>query len=218
MRKVICLLFLLVISVKVFPQKAKYLKDFTQGNYLLLEKNYSMALESFQLAYMIDSSNANINYKIGLCYMNLPSKKKKAMPYMEKAIVHINKNYHEDEPAEKGAPKDATYWYAKALHLAGKFNQAMVEFEKYKEVVGNRNKEIVADVQRQIESCKNAIEFSKNPENIIIKNLGDSINTEFPEYGPVINGDESVLMFTSRRPAAEVAKEALMEVIMKIFI
>jgi len=130
MRKVICVLFLLVISVKIFPQKAKYIKDFTQGNYLLLEKNYSMALESFQLAYMIDSSNANINYKMGLCYMNLPSKKKRAMPYMEKAIAHINKNYHEDEPGEKGAPKDATYWYAKALHLAGRYNQAMVEFSK----------------------------------------------------------------------------------------
>ncbi len=78
MKKVICFLFLLVISVKVFPQKAKYLKDFTQGNYLLLEKNYSMALESFQLAYMIDSSNANINYKMGLCYMNLPFKKEES--------------------------------------------------------------------------------------------------------------------------------------------
>ena len=163
MKKIICFLFLLVVSVKVFPQKASYTKNFTGGNYLLLEKNYSMALESFQLAYMIDSSSANINYKLGLCYMNLPSKKKRAMPYMQKAIVHINKNYHEDEPNEKGAPKDATYWYAKALHLAGKFDQAITEFEKYKEVVGTRNIEIVTDVQRQIESCRNAIEFTKNP-------------------------------------------------------
>jgi outer membrane protein OmpA-like peptidoglycan-associated protein/tetratricopeptide (TPR) repeat protein len=203
MKKIICFLFLLVISVRVFSQKASYTKNFTEGNYLLLEKNYSMALESFQLAYMADSSSANINYKIGLCYMNLPSKKKKAMPYMEKAIAHINKNYHEDESGEKGAPKDATYWYAKALHLAGKFDQAITEFEKYKGVVGTRNKEIVIDVQRQIESCKNAIEFTKNPENITIKNLGDSINTEYPEYGPVINADESVLMYTSRRPGSK---------------
>src|ERR1700752_3812578 len=172
MKKVICFLFLLALSIKGFSQKSKYLKDFTEGNFLLLEKNYGMALESFQAAYAIDSNNANINYKIGLCYMNLPSKKKKAMPYMEKAIAHINKNYHEDEPSEKGAPRDATYYYAKALHLAGKFQEALTEFEKYKETVSSKNKELIVEIQRQIENCKNAIEFSKNPEKITIKNLG----------------------------------------------
>ena len=203
MKKNIYLLILLLVSLKVFPQKAVYYSNFTQGNFLLLEKNYGMALQSYQAAYLIDSNSANINYKIGLCYLNLPSQKRKAMPYMEKAIKNINKNYHEDEPGEKGAPKDATYWYAKALHLAGKFEQAIAEFEKYKEVVGNRNPEITADIQRQIESCKNAILFVKNPENITIENLGDSINTEYPDYGPVINADESVLMFTSRRPGSK---------------
>ena len=105
MKKIVYCLFLLILSLKAFPQKAQYLKNFTEGNYLLLEKNYGMALESFKLSYAIDSTNANINYKIGLCYMNLPSKKKKAMPLMEKAITNISRNYHEDEPGEKGAPK-----------------------------------------------------------------------------------------------------------------
>ena len=108
MKKNIYLLILLLVSLKVFPQKAVYYSNFTQGNFLLLEKNYGMALQSYQAAYLIDSNSANINYKIGLCYLNLPSQKRKAMPYMEKAIKNINKNYHEDEPGEKGAPKDAT--------------------------------------------------------------------------------------------------------------
>ncbi|MHB8261973.1 MAG: OmpA family protein [Bacteroidia bacterium] len=203
MKKIVCCLFLLILSLKVFPQKATYIKNFTEGNYLLLEKNYGMALESFQLAYAIDSTNANINYKIGVCYLNLSSKKRKAMSFMEKAITHISRNYHEDEPSEKGAPKDVSYYYGKALHLAGKYPEAIVEFEKYKATLSARNKELLTDVQRQIDNCKNAIEFTNNPEKITIKNLGDSINTEYPDYGPVINADESVLMFTSRRPGGK---------------
>jgi outer membrane protein OmpA-like peptidoglycan-associated protein len=33
-----------------------------------------------------------------------------------------------------------------------------------------------------------------------VKNIGKTINSEFPEYAPVISADESVLIFTSRRP------------------
>ena len=202
MKKCICLIFLLIISNKALPQKAAYIKAFTEGNFLLLEKNYDMALQSFKQAYAIDSTNANVNYKVGLCYMSMPSKKKKALPYMGKAITNISKNYHEDEPNEKPAPKDAYYYYAKALHLSGKFEEAIVQFEKYKEFIGSHDKERLQEVQRQIETCRNAILLTKNPEKITIKNLGDSINTEFSDYGPVVNADESVLMYTSRRPGS----------------
>ncbi|HXU26070.1 MAG TPA: tetratricopeptide repeat protein, partial [Bacteroidia bacterium] len=73
MKKVVVLILLLTLTGKVFPQRGDYLKAFTQGNFLFLEKNYDMALQSYKQAYAIDSSNANINYKIGLVYMNLAS-------------------------------------------------------------------------------------------------------------------------------------------------
>ena len=202
MKKIVSILILLLLTIRVFSQKAEYLKAFTEGNFLFLEKNYDMALQSYKQAYAIDSTNANINYKVGACYMNLPSKKKKAMPYMQKAIVNVDRNYHEDEPSEKAAPRDAFYYYGKALHLSGKFEEAITQFDKYRMFIGSHDKERQKEVKRQIETCRNAILLNQNPENILIKNLGDSINTEYPDYGPVINADESVLMYTSRRPGS----------------
>ncbi len=202
MKKTLFILFFCVIALELFPQKSEYLKNFTEGNYLFLEKNYHMALQSYEQAYDLDSVNANINYKVGLCYLNIPSKKKKALRYMEKAAKNISKNYDEDEPKMKSAPMDAIYYHAKALHISGKYQDAADEFEKYKKIVGTRNKERMEDIDRQIEMCKNAITLSQKPENITIKNLGDSINTEYPDYGPVINADESLMMFTSRRPGS----------------
>lgn len=202
MRKLLFLCFIMAVSVRLFPQKKLYLKSFEEGNYLFLEKNYPMALQSFEQAYSIDSTNSNINYKIGLCYLNLPSKKKKALPFLEKAARNITKNYDEDEPSMKSAPMDAIYEHAKALHFNGKFPEAIAEFEKYGRIVGEKNKEFYAEIQRQIAMCKNAIEFYKNPSDIVIKNLGDSINTEFPDYGPVVTADESMMLFTSRRPGS----------------
>ena len=40
----------------------------------------------------------------------------------------------------------------------------------------------------------------KSPVRVIIENLGSTINSEYPEYGAVVNIDESIIFFTSRRP------------------
>jgi outer membrane protein OmpA-like peptidoglycan-associated protein len=202
MRKFWLLTCILLASLALYPQKRLYLKSMEEGNYLFLEKNYLMALQSYEMAYSIDSTNSNINYKIGLTYLNLASKKKKALRYLEKASRNITKNYDEDDPALKYAPMDAIYQHARALHINSRFEEAKAEFEKYKRIVGDKNKERLEEINRQIEMCNNAITLSANPAKISIKNLGDSINTEFPDYGPVVNADESYMLFTSRRPGS----------------
>ena len=199
MKKIALLIFLFLFAGALFAQKSKYNKNITEGNYLFLENNYIMALHSYEAAYAIDSTNANINYKIGLCYLNIPSKKKNAFRFMEKAAKNISKSYDEDEPGIKCAPIDAIYYHAKAQHYSGNFQLAIDEFQKYQSTVGKKNKDRNEDIERQIAMCNNAIEFSKKPENITIKNLGDSINSEYPDYGSVVNADESLLLFTSRR-------------------
>ncbi|HWY39115.1 MAG TPA: hypothetical protein VNY73_11185, partial [Bacteroidia bacterium] len=203
MRKGLFIGIFSVLSLALPAQKKDYIKNFTEGNYLFLEKNYLMAEQSFELAYRADSLNANINYKMGICYLNIPAKKKLAVPYMERAVTNISKGYDEDEPTVKSAPVDAIYYYGKALHYASKFAEAATQFQKYQKIVGSKSKEKTEEVARLIEMCNNAIAMSQKPENITITNLGDSVNTEFPDYGPVVNADESLLLFTSRRPGGE---------------
>lgn len=202
MRNLFLVAFILLVSVTLYPQKRLYLKSVEEGNYLFMEKNYPMAMQSYEMAYSIDSTNSNINYKIGLCYLNLASKKKKALRYLEKASRNITRNYDEDDPALKYAPMDAIYQHARALHFNARFEEAKAEFEKYKRIVGDKNKDRVEEIDRQIQMCNNAIELMKKPADVKIKNLGDSINTESPDYGPVVNADESYMLFTSRRPGS----------------
>ncbi len=53
----------------------------------------------------------------------------------------------------------------------------------------------------RIEECRTGKKLSQDPERVWIDNLGDSINTKYPEYGVVINANSSLLLFTSRRPS-----------------
>jgi outer membrane protein OmpA-like peptidoglycan-associated protein len=204
MKKALALFFIFLSGNFLFSQggKAEYRENFTQGNYLLLEQNYPLALKYFRDAYLVDSVNANINYKIGLCYLRSASEKLKALQFLEKAVLNVSHNYDETDPREKKAPENAYYLLGEAYRLAYKFNESNVYFSKFKDLVGSRNKELSADLGREVERNFNATEFTKDTAVVTIVGLGDSINSMYPEYSPVLSADEETLIFTSRRPGS----------------
>lgn len=201
MQKFLVLFFSFAIfNVSLKAQgKADYRQKFTEGNYLVLEGNYTLALQNFKEAYAIDSTNANINFKVGLCYMKSETEKNKALYYLEKAVLSTAKNYNDLEPTEKSAPVNAFYYYGQALHFNYKFDEALANYEKFKSFLRSKNVDLIKDVERQIEISNNAKLLVTAPMNIILKNLGDSINTSSPEYSPVLSADEKTIMYTSRR-------------------
>ncbi|MGZ4034932.1 MAG: OmpA family protein [Bacteroidia bacterium] len=201
MKKNIFICFWILKSALTFSQvgKGDYREDFTQGNLLILEQNYPLALKYFKDAYQIDSLNANVNYKLGYCYLQSASEKSLALPYLEKAVQNVSHNYNPDDPREKKAPEFAYYYLGIAYRLDYKFNESNTYFNKFKDIVGSHNKELTADLEKQITTNFNAIELTKDTVVVAINNLGDSINTIYPEYSPVVSADESTLIFTSRR-------------------
>ena len=201
MKKNYLIILFLMLSSLGFSQVSKgdYKDNFIQGNYLILEQNYSLALKYFKDAYRIDSSNANINYKIGVCYLESETEKNKALPFLEKSVQNVSHNYNPEDPKEKKAPELAYYSLGVAYRLAYRFNEAITFFNKFKDIVGTRNQVLTKDLEKQVEINFNAIEFTKDSISVSIKNLGDSINSIYPDYSPVISADESTLIFTSRR-------------------
>lgn len=201
MKKKLLFLCLSIFSTSAFSQEGKgsYRENFVQGNYLILEQNYSLALKYFKDAYQIDSSNANINYKVGICYLESATEKSKALYYLEKAVQNVGHNYNPEDPKEKKAPELAYYSLGVAYRLAYRFNESNNYFNKLKDIVGTRNSQLSKDLDKQVETNFNAIEFLKDTVVVAINNLGDSVNTIYPDYSPVISADESTLIFTSRR-------------------
>ncbi|MCC6838029.1 MAG: PD40 domain-containing protein, partial [Bacteroidia bacterium] len=204
MKKYILLILAAVAlhSVSHAQSKADYRQKFTEGNYLILEGNYFQALKNFMEAYQIDSSSSNINYKVGLCYLNTVTEKSKALYYLEKAVLKTTTKYTDLEPREENAPVNAFYYYGKALHQNYKFDEAIANYEKFKSYLKASQKDMIADVDRQIEIANNAKALVSAPINVLIKNLGDSINTAYPDYSPVLSADEETMIFTSRRPGS----------------
>lgn len=181
------------------PIPGNYRDNFLEGNKLIEEKNWPQALRYFAEAYKVDSSNANINYKMGLCYLNSFSEKPRSLYYLRKASKDIARNYDPYEPRVKKAPENTFYYLAQAYHYNYQFDTAIMYFETWKAIIGVRDPEAVVDIDKRINWAKNAKEFMSSPLPVNIVNLGDSINSQFPDYSPVISVDESTIIFTSRR-------------------
>lgn len=153
---------------------------------------FRQAVMFYEEAYRYNGNNAELNYKLGVCYMK-DAQTDKAEEVLQKAI---KKN--------PSVAPDAYYLLGKAYHNNYKFDEAIQTFtefiNKYQPTRDDDyDKKIIAKANRRIEECNSAKELVAKPTRVFIDNLGPAINTKYPEYGPVITADESMVVFTSRR-------------------
>ena len=152
---------------------------------------YIDALTYYLEANKINPTNADLNYKIGICYL-FTTDKQLGLEHLEKAKqLNPQVNY------------ELSYYLGRAYHLNHQFDKAIEYYNEFKnrlypqKFTVRRSKE----VDKLIEECENGKEFIENPLNVKIANIGSTINTLYPDYAPVISADEKILFFTSRRPS-----------------
>ena len=149
---------------------------------------YREALSPLFKANKFNPNNAELNYRIGRCYLMNAVYKEEAVPHLEKALK-LNPN----------VASDIHYHLGIAYHITMKFDKAIEAFNKYKGTLVSKNPEELVDVEKRIEECKYAKELIAKPERVFIDNFNKPVNSKYPEYGAIISADESIMMFTSRR-------------------
>jgi len=172
---------------------------FTQASLMMNEHYNDSALKTWMVLYRQDSMhNANVCFFIGQMLLETPAHKADALPYCEKAASHVVNKYLPDNPFEKAAPPLAYYYLGRALHLNYQFSDAVVNLSMFKKLL-SKNDSRQKDIQYWINCCNNGQELMKTPVDCKIDNIGDSINTKYPDYSPVVTADEQQIVFTSRR-------------------
>lgn len=179
---------------KNFPDKKDEFKEannnLKEGN-ALYEQGSTMfraALPFYLKAQNFNPNNALLNYRIGLCYLS-SFERSKAFDFLLKAV--------ELDPA---VDFKVRFYLGFAYHLRSEWDKALIEYEAYKGTVDKKNDEELKKLNKRIDECKTGRELAKTPVRAFIDNAGPEINSPYNDYSPVITADESVLMFTSRRP------------------
>jgi len=171
--------------------KANKRKKTRMAEKYFANKNYGEAAPLLFDLLLLDRKNADLNNMLGVCYFNLESEKEKSTEYLEKAIRYTK--------SKNNIPLSYYYNLGKSYHINYQFNKAIRTYNNLLNLVSPNNVDYIADIEREIKICKNAIELTENPVNISVENLGDLINTEYAEHSPGVTADEATMVFTSRR-------------------
>lgn len=147
--------------------------------------NYRGALKEYLEKSKEEPNNAEYKHKIGACYLNIAGDKSRAVPYLKEAINLDSENLQ------------AKFDLAKSYHFLMDFDKAIDLYKNYKDKTTDPME--IENASRQIEMCLSGKELIKFPIDIAFENLGEKINSPFPDYSPFIPEDESFIIFTSRR-------------------
>ncbi len=150
---------------------------------------FEQALEFYLKAQDFNSHNADLNYQIGLCYLNLNKDRLKALPFLERA-QELKQDMGASFLFDLGMAYQYSLEFAKAIKVYKAYIAALGADAKPKEL---------AKANKAIRECESGIELVKKPIRVRIDNLGPNINSKFADYAPVLSEDETKLMFTSRR-------------------
>ncbi|MBA4323144.1 MAG: peptidoglycan-associated lipoprotein, partial [Odoribacter sp.] len=186
-----------------FPGQKDQLKaalsEIKQGDALYntgLEGDYLAAIEHYLKAQAFNPNNALLNFKIGKCYLTT-FQKSNATPYLETALKlnpYVSPDLH--------------LLLAKAYHIDYKFDKAITEYKAYKQgLLPADLSKFGGDIDKRVTECETGKELVAKPVRVFIDNIGCAVNSPYPDYSPIVNADESMMIFTSRRTGGNSEKK-----------
>ena len=180
-----------------FPNQKDQLKEAKKALEIGIEDyegkrpgKYKFALENLLKAQAFNPNNALLNYRIGVCYI-YGSYKTKAKPFFDKAY-ELNPN----------VDIEIHYYLGRGYHLNMEWDKAIAEYQTFKSGLDPKKKDqepLIKDCNKKIAECNSGKILVKSPQRVFIDNIGNKVNSPYPDYGPVISADEDIMMFTSRR-------------------
>lgn len=154
--------------------------------------DYLGALKMYETLYLLDSTDNETNFKMGVCNFVIKKFRKNSKKYFDKV-----------SPADF---PEVNYYLGRLNHLLKQYDRAIYNFTQYK-YFGGDNDYSRREIDDLIEKCHTALLFeSTTDKTIVITNMGSVINSEQAEYVPLIPADESFMIFTSRRKNTKFGK------------
>lgn len=184
-------------SLASFAQTQQKPNDlYKDANAYFYFEDYEEALALYLEIYDQFPNNHNLDYRIGLCYLNIYGQKEKAVHYLERAIENTSYKYSENSIKETKAPVDAHFYLGNAYLVNYEFRKAQNAYNNFENIIKNDQKYNTGYLNNQYGAIDRAKTYMDYPINFISTNLGSVINGQLPNSTPAISADGSTLAFT----------------------
>ena len=189
-KRAICLFLVLSLIIPLRAQESSELQDsFLEAEYFRMNEDYTDALTNYLQLFEKQPDNSNLAYCIGLCYLNIPSKKNLSVDYLETATKNMSAKHKEGAISELAAPYDAMFELGKAYRINYRFEKAKEAFSRYLTTILPDDHENIDFVKHEIEVCDNAKNIISKPVSYSEENVGELFNDEKSQFNPLISAD-----------------------------
>ena len=183
------------LSVKAQDTPQDIARQFVEiGDEIYFEQRApEVAKEMYIQAVQTDPDNIKANFMAGRTIMETINKGEATAYFLK--VYTLQPDYQFDILYKIGRAYQYGLEFAEAINF---YNQYLQKLDQQRGYEGD-DKVPVSQVRRRLYECENGIDFINNSRNLKITNLGSSINSNSRDYAPVINADETMMIFTSRR-------------------
>lgn len=158
-------------------------------NYKEGKGTYDIARDHYLFANQYNSENPQLNYKLGVCYL-FTDDKYRAIDYFLKAYT-----------LDPEVSRNINYLLGQSYQLVLEFDKAIRHYNMHMDAIPPDVKIEYEEVLiKRIQECENGRKLVMNPMRVILKNLGDPINSKYDDYNPLFAFGDTTLFLTSRRP------------------
>lgn len=164
-----------------------------EAEVLFAKKHYSAVWEYYLDKLKFDSLNPDLNFRMGICYLNSRSEKNKAIECFSKVIRSGN---------EKVLTGNIYKLLADAFYASSDFERAMVNYEKYQKYLQsekNKSKEEAEAVSMKIALCMKEKEL-KELKDITCTLMKHKCNIKNNNYRSLVNNTANAFAVTLNKP------------------
>jgi len=199
-RGIVLLTGLLVIVPLNAQKKSEIREIWLEAESHFLYGEYELANPLYLILNDLRPGNANIQYKIGNCYLNIFDEKPKAIPFLEEAVRNTSYNSKTGKLKETRAPLDAYFSLGNAYRIINRLDSALNTYRLFSQLISEstemQNQEFVS---QQIQACNIASDQMRSPVRVLIQPLKEYINQGSVNDRPVVSYDGSTMAYTERR-------------------
>ncbi len=167
--------------------------------YLFYYNNYRKAASLYGDLYELEPGNHNLAAKLGIAYLNIESKRQKAIPLLRFASENIAPTERDYSDLGSMAPTETLYYLANAYHVNDSLEAAVRTYRQLLESLPEDNHLERDYIMVQIDACKRALAMREEPMPVEMELFSDLLS-QFPGAGnPVLSGNDSLLLFSRER-------------------
>lgn len=200
LKKVLFFIIFYILFFNVSAQDWGRINQLTyDAEYYFMTKQIDKAITAYSQILKQLPDNANILYKIGVCYLLTEKEKYKSIPYFIEASKNVSPFYKPDSYKEEAAPPETYFLLGSAYRVAYELDKAVEAYKQYLTVLDQKDTKQKEITEHYIKSCHNASQMMLNPVEVINTSMGSPLNDDFANLNAVLSGDGNTIIYITTK-------------------